>query len=145
MKYSLELTIDLPRDRVIELFDNMDNLKHWQPELISWEHLDDHPGEPGSQTKLVYLMGKKEVEMIETIVKRKMPEEFTATYEAKGVWNSVENYFLEVDETTTTWVLGTEFKFTGLIMQLVGKLMPGMFKKQSYKYMVQFKKFAESA
>jgi hypothetical protein len=145
MKYSFELTLDLPRDRVAELFDNMDNLKHWQPELVSWEHMDGHPGEPGSRTKLVYQMGKKEVEMIETIVKRNMPEEFSATYEATGVWNAVENYFIEVDENTTSWVFGTEFKFTGFLMRMMAMLMPGMFKKQSYKYMVQFKEFAENA
>jgi hypothetical protein len=145
MKYSLELVIDLPRARVVELFDNPDNLKHWQPELISYEPLDEHPGEPGSKMKLLYKMGKREVEMIETIVKNNLPDEFSGTYEAKGVWNSVENYFIEADENHTTWVFGTEFKFSGLFMRLFGLLMPGMFKKQSYKYMLLFKEFAENA
>ncbi|MEX0322425.1 MAG: SRPBCC family protein [Puniceicoccaceae bacterium] len=144
MKYSLELDINLPRGVLVELFDNMDNLKHWQPDLVSWEYLDDHPGEPGSQAKLVYKMGKGEIEMIETIVKRSLPDEFSATYEAKGVWNSVENYFIEVDSTTTTWVFGTEFKFTGIVMRLFAILLPGAFKKKSFQYMLQFKEFAES-
>jgi len=29
MKYECELIIDLPRDRVIEMFDNPDNLSKW--------------------------------------------------------------------------------------------------------------------
>lgn len=144
MKYSLEIEIDLPRARLVELFDNPDNLKRWQPELLSWEHLDDHPGEPGSRTKLLYKMGGREMEMIETIVKRNLPDEFTATYEATGVWNSVENYFIEVDSNTTSWVFGTEFKFSGLFMRIFANLFPKAFKKKSFQYMVQFKQFAES-
>jgi uncharacterized protein YndB with AHSA1/START domain len=39
MKYTCEITIDRPRARVIELFDNPENLKQWQPELVSFEHV----------------------------------------------------------------------------------------------------------
>jgi len=30
MKYTSEVTINLPRDRVVELFDDPDNLPKWQ-------------------------------------------------------------------------------------------------------------------
>jgi hypothetical protein len=33
MNYTCEVVIDLPRDRVIELFDNPQNLTKWQPGL----------------------------------------------------------------------------------------------------------------
>lgn len=36
MKYTCEITINQPLNKVIELFDNPDNLKHWQPGLASW-------------------------------------------------------------------------------------------------------------
>jgi len=39
MKYSVE--IDLPRDRVIELFDDADNMVKWQSGLQSFEHMQD--------------------------------------------------------------------------------------------------------
>ena len=36
MKYQNEIEINLPLNRVIELFDNPDNLKRWQPGLESF-------------------------------------------------------------------------------------------------------------
>ena len=41
-------------------------------------------------------MGKREIEIIETVTVHKPPEEFAATYEAPGVWNLVENRFIDV-------------------------------------------------
>lgn len=144
MKYTLDIEIDLPRAKVVELFDNPDNLKKWQPDLVSFEHLSGDPGQVGAKSKLLHKMGKREVEMIETVTSRNLPDEFSGTYEAKGVWNLVENRFVEVDENKTKWILDTEFKCSGF-MRIMALLMPGMFKKQSFKFMQQFKEFAERA
>lgn len=143
MKYTITTTIDLPRNKVIELFDNPDNLPKWQPELQSFEHISGEPGKPGAKSKLKYKMGKREVEMIETITVRNLPEEFSGTYEAKGVLNIQKNYFKEVGENQTEWISETEFKLSGF-MKVMGWFMPGAFKKQSQKYLDQFKAFAES-
>lgn len=143
MKYSITTTIDLPRHKVIELFDNPDNLPKWQPELQSFDHFSGEPGKPGAKSKLKYKMGKREVEMIETITVRNLPEEFSGTYEAKGVLNIQKNYFKEVGENQTEWISETEFKLSGF-MKVMAWFMPGAFKKQSQKYLDQFKAFAES-
>ncbi len=95
MKYSVEIEISLPLDRVIELFDNFDNLKHWQKDLIDITHISGNPGEPGAKSKLRYTMGKREVAMIETIINREPPNLFVFTYETNNVWNQVNNYFSE--------------------------------------------------
>lgn len=141
MKYSHSIEINLPREKVIELFDDPDNLKHWQPGFISFEPISGDWGKPGSKTRLNYKMGKREVEMIETITVRNLPDEFSATFEAKSVWNMVKNTFTENDGITT-WTAENEFKLKGF-MKLMGAIMSGAFKKQSYKYMVYFKEFAE--
>jgi hypothetical protein len=143
MNYSSEISISLPRERVIELFDNPDNMKHWQPGLISYEHLTGDSGKPGATMCLKYKMGKREIEMIETIIVRKLPDQFSATYEAKGVWNEVKNTFTEPQPGTTIWTSENEFKLKGF-MKLMALVMPGAFKKQSFKYMKMFKEFAES-
>lgn len=142
MKYNLDITIDLPRDRVIELFDNPDNMKEWQSGFVSLEPLDGSPGQTGAKSKLLYKMGRRDIEMIETIIKRDLPNEFSASYEAKGVWNSINNIFSEEDENQCKWVLENEFRFTGF-MKIIAFLMPGSFKKETWKMMVQFKNFAE--
>jgi hypothetical protein len=142
MKYSNEVEINLPIQRVIELFDNPDNLAKWQPGFISMEHLSGTPGQPGAKSKLKYKMGKREIEMIETITLRNLPEAFHGTYEAKGVYNIQQNYFTSIETNKTKWVSESEFKFSGF-MKLIGWLMPGAFKKQSQQYLDRFKVFAE--
>ena len=144
MKYSTEITIDLPRERVIELFDSFDNLVKWQPGLKSYEHLSGTPGEPGAKTRLLYDENGRDLEMIETVLRREMPDEFTGTYEAKGVWNWTSNRFFEDGADQTRWVLETEFKFSGL-MKVMALFMRGAFPKRTLQSMNMFKTFAEKA
>ena len=143
MKYTISITLDLPRQKVIELFDNPDNLRHWQKGFISFEHVSGTPGQEGAVSNLKYKMGKRSMELVETILKRELPNEFHGTYDTKGVHNIQENYFKEIDEQKTEWVSVTEFQFSGFMMKMMGFLMPGAFKKQSYKFMEDFKNFAE--
>ncbi len=143
MKYINETIINKPIDRVVELFDDPDNLAEWQPGFISMEHIEGEYGEPGSKYRMKYKMGKREIEMIETVLVRDLPKEFTGTYEAKNVWNKISNHFESIDENTTRYSSENEFKFSGM-MKLFAWLMPGAFKKQSQKYLDLFKEFAES-
>lgn len=144
MKYSSEIVINVPLMKVIEYFDNLDNMKHWQEGYVSHEFMEGKEGQPGAKTKLYYKMGKREINMIETITQRDLPREFSATYETKGVWNEIKNFFTDLGDGKTKWRTNNEFKFSGLFMKAMGLLMPGAFKKQSYKYLVDFKKFAEN-
>ena len=143
MKYTNEVIIDLPLKKVLELFDSEENMFKWQPELISFEHVSGEKGEVGAKSNLLYKMGKREVEMVETIIKKDLPGEFNFTYEAKGVWNEMKNSFEEVDPSKTKWISHSEFRFSGF-MKLIGFLMPGPFKKQSQLALDRFKAFAES-
>lgn len=94
MKYRCEVTIDTPRDRVIELFDNPDNMSKWQP---------------GAKSRLIYNQKGRRIEMIETIIRRELPDEFTGTYRAKGVENWVSNRFMEEESGQTRCLLRQSF------------------------------------
>ena len=142
MKYTLSTVIRVPREKVWELMTDPGNMKHWQPGFISMELLEGKPGEAGSKTRLRYKMGKREIEMIETITRREAPEIFDGTYETKGVWNGQNNRFEVVDENSTRWVSESEFRMSGF-MKLIGWLFPASFKKQSQLYLDYFKAFAE--
>ncbi len=142
MKYTLSTVIRVPREKVWELMTDPENMKHWQPGFISMELLEGKPGEAGSKTRLRYKMGKREIEMIETITRREAPEIFDGTYEANGVWNGQNNRLEVVDENSTRWVSESEFRMSGF-MKLIGWLFPGSFKKQSQLYLDYFKAFAE--
>jgi hypothetical protein len=142
MKYTNEIEIDLPIERVVKLFDDPENMKHWQPGLISLEHLSGEPGKVGARYKLLYQMGRRKIEMIETITKRDFPWEFAATYLTRGVLNKVSNKFTRLGPDKTRYVTESEFHFSGF-MKIIAWLMPGAFRKQSQKFLDDFKKFAE--
>ncbi|HLF63005.1 MAG TPA: SRPBCC family protein [Saprospiraceae bacterium] len=143
MKYTLEIDIDLPRDRVITLFDNPENLKHWQPGFMSMEPLSGTPGQAGATSRLKYKIGGRELELIETITVRNLPDEFSGTYETEGMWNEVRNIFQAVDHNKTRWISYVEFRPSSFSLKLMMKLAPGAFRKQSYQFMKDFKKWAE--
>ncbi|MCG9971050.1 SRPBCC family protein [Christiangramia crocea] len=142
MKYQQEITIELPRNEVVEKFSNPDNMKHWQQGFIFMKPINGEPGADGSQNLLKYKMGKRQIEMTETILQNNLPTEYAATYEAKGVYNFQRNRFLETPEDYTNWISENEFRFNGF-MKIFGWIMPGAFKKQTIKYMEDFKAFAE--
>ncbi|MEP2025823.1 MAG: SRPBCC family protein [Reichenbachiella sp.] len=142
MKYTVDIIIDLPRPKVIELFDNPDNMHKWQPDLVSFEPISGEPGQPGAKSKLQYKMGKRDIEMIETVTKNDLPDVMTGTYETKGVYNHISNNFVEISEKQTRWISENEFQFSGF-MKLMGIFMKSAFPKQTLKFMNQFKTFAE--
>ncbi len=143
MKYSKEIVIDLPREEVIAKMEDPNNFKHWQKGFISYKHLSGEPGHEKARSKLKYKMGKREIEMIETIEKNSLPKKLFVSYDAKGVFNKQKNYFEEVENNSTKWISDNEFECSGF-MKIIAFLMPGSFKKQTYKYMKDFKAFAEN-
>ena len=143
MKHSNEIIINLSRKRVLELFDSTENLYKWQKSLKNFEHLSGTPGEVGAKSKLTYKQGKREFSLIETIKVKNLPEEFSGTYETKGIYNDIKNYFVEIDDNTTKWISESEFKFAGF-MKIMNFFMSDSFKKESMKYLINFKKFAEA-
>lgn len=142
MRYSHAVTIARPRENVLALFNDVSRLKEWQPELVSREQLAGAPGSAGARARLVHRMGSRTIEMVETVNESAPPGRLAGTYEAKGVFNTVANTF-EEEGGATRWTIDTEFKFSGF-MVLIGFLMPGAFRKQTAKFMEQFKAFCEA-
>lgn len=142
MKYTCETTIRLPRQRVIELFDNPENLKYWMPGLEKFEHINGEPGKPGAQSRLEFKMGKRKMVMIETITVRNLPHEFSGTYEVNNVYNEVKNFFEELPDGTTKYSTENHFRFSG-VMKIFAFFMGSAFRKTSQDYLERFKAFAE--
>jgi len=142
MEYTTEVVVNVPRDEFIEKMMDPENMKHWQKGLLEFEQLSPNPGQEGAQMSLSYKMGKRQLSMVETIIKKQLPEEMHMTYDTKGVHNIQKNYFRDEGDKTR-WISEAEFQFSGFGMKLMGLLMPGAFKKQSLAYMEDFKAFAE--
>ena len=143
MKYEVDIIIDRPRDEVIRKYDDQDNLKHWMEGLQEMELLEGEKGQVGARSRILFINGKRRMEMIETILENNLPESMAFRFEAPGVENIVINRFEEVSEHSTRVVNDQEFKMKGLMMRIFAALMPGMFKKQSMVYLKALKAFVE--
>lgn len=142
--YTVAVEINLPRDRVIELFDDPENLPKWQTGLQSFEHLSGEPGQEGAKSKLVFLNGRHRIELVETITERALPDEFNGTYAWAGGQNTLVNRFIAVGPETTRWESTCAYAFTSIPLKLMAALAPGVFRRQNQKFLDNFKAFAES-
>ena len=144
MQYTTEIIIKKPIAEVINKMDSVDNMKHWQEGLVSTEHISGRIGELGAKMKLHYSIGKRKMEIIETITKQAFPDEFHATYTTKGLRNIQHNYFKSTDNDFTKWISKNEFQPTTFAMSAMLFLMPRSFKKQTKTFMTNFKNFVEN-
>ena len=145
MKFKCSIDINLPREKVVELYNNPDNLGHWQDGFVEMEQLSGTSGEVGAKSKMIYEVGNRQMEITETILVSNLPEEFTGRYEHIHMVNTMKNTFTALNENQTRWEADVEYtKFNGFVPKLMAFLFPGIFKKQVQKWLYQFKAFAES-
>ncbi|MEM8591475.1 MAG: SRPBCC family protein [Pseudomonadota bacterium] len=144
MKYELNVKIDRPREAVVAIFLDPEKLRDWQPEVTRRDHVAGPlPVGLGTQYSQSVKMGRREMEMTDTVSIFDPPGHFAAVYEAAGVWNQVENWF-EEEGSRTHWRLTSEFQCKGMMMRLMIRFFPGMFRKQTQQFMDRFKAFAEA-
>ena len=144
MQYATEIIIKKPIGEVIKKMDSTENMKHWQEGLESTEHISGIPGVIGAKMRLNYSFGKRNMEIIETIIKSDFPSEFHATFTTKGVRNIQENYFESTEGGFTKWTCKNNYEPTSFAMSAMLFLMPKTFKKQTKTYMTNFKYFVEN-
>lgn len=145
MKYTCKVDIDLAIDKVVALWDNESNFKEWQDGFKKIERISGEHGAIGATSKIYLDDGKRKMELLETIISNSLPEEKSAQYEHVHMTNTQTTGFESIRDNQTRYISEVEYtKFNGFIPKLLAKLFPGMFKKQSQKWMNQFKAFAET-
>ncbi|MFF0990113.1 SRPBCC family protein [Kocuria nitroreducens] len=153
MKYTNSIEIALPRERVAQLLADPAHLQKWLRGLVLHEPLRGIHGQLGTTSRIVMQMGQRKIECTETITRREpadlhgTPEGVVVHFDREivgaGMWSVVRDRLTEADPKTTLWESESEYRFSGLLMRLVGLLMPGAFHKQSQQHMQDFKEFAE--
>jgi hypothetical protein len=153
MKYAVSIEIAKPLEEVAQLLATPDHLPKWLRGLIEHQPLSGVHGQLGTRSRVVLQMGKRKMECTETVTRREPSDlrglakgsvvYFEREIAAEGMWSAVRDRLSEVGPATTLWVSENEYRFDGVLMRLVGLLMPGAFRKQSLQHMQDFKAFAE--
>ena len=143
MKYTSEILIQLPIQKVLNKLQNYNDMKHWQRGFENFEHVSGEPGALGSKMKLNYKFGSRKFSLLETITYFDFPNEYHLFYDSDGLHNIHKNSFTEVENGITKWVFECECIPTTFSMSVKTLLMPGIYKKQILQYIDDFKNFAE--
>ena len=153
MKFTVSIQIALPREHVAQLLSDPAHLPKWLRGLVVHEPISGEHGQVGTTSRVVMQMGGQTMEGTETVTRREPADlhdipadsivQFDRELVSKGMWSVVRDRLTESGPQSTFWESDNEYRFSSVIMRLVGLLMPGVFRKQSYQYMQDFKAFAE--
>lgn len=153
MRYTVSIEIALPREKVLQLLADPAHLPNWLRGLVLHEPLSGEHGQLGTRSRVVMQAGKRKMEATETITRREPADlreipkasvvHFDREIVGEGMWSAARERLTEAGPETTLWESENEYRFGGLLMKLVGLLMPGAFRKQSLQHMQDFKAFAE--
>jgi uncharacterized membrane protein len=144
MRYTCEVTIDAPVEKVSSAFLDPQGAYVWMEGLQSVELLEGEEGKKGAKSKLTFQNKNRTFSMVETIWESNLPEAFTTSYVMGAVTNNMTIRFQKIDENRTRYLSEQEFIFKNFGMKLMGWLAPGLFKKQTLKYMEAFKAYVEA-
>ena len=142
MKYETEVRIALPRERVIELFANRENVPEWHPGFMEMKPVSGTPGEKDAVTEFIEQIGKRTVTTVETITSCSFPDEWSATYENKESSVIIDHFFEAASQAETLWTVRTNRRSKGL-MRIMDMLVPDAYREETMKHMESFKSFAE--
>ena len=144
MKYTCTVDINLPIEKVAELWNDEQHFGKWQDGFQSIEHLEGEPHTAGAKSRILLAQGKRKMELTETIITNNLPEEKKALYVHIHMTNTQTTRFQQLSPSQTRYISEVEYtQFNGFMPKLMARLFPGMFRKQSQKWMDQFKAFAE--
>lgn len=145
MEYTCTVDIDRDIDTVVNLWADAHHFAEWQDGFHTIELLEGQADSIGAKSRLLYQQGKRKLELIETIISNDLPHEKKALYEHTDMTNTQTTRFERLTDNKTRYTSEVVYTtFNGFIPNMMAKLFPSVFKKQSQKWMDQFKVFAES-
>jgi|TARA_B100001093_G_scaffold455381_1_gene465529 hypothetical protein len=148
IKYSEEIVIDSNIDKVIELFDNPQNMKQYIYGFESYTVINGNKNEIGTISEININFndnGKKESKIImtEEIISNNLPIEKKLQYTSNGILNIVTNRFEKISEYETRFINEQEFVFN-TYMKLLFYFSKSSLKYQTKMYLNNFKDFVEN-
>ena len=143
MRFSWELEIAQPLERVLEVLEDPYHPLAWQPGLVSITPLEGSLGAEGSVASYQYDLDGQYFELRETIVVNQTPAEHTARYEGRGMVHTVTNRFEPADVGTTRLVSRHQGYFTGVV-RLLSPLLRRPMRERWRVELARFRTYVET-
>ena len=144
MKYTCSVKVPLNRTDCVNLWMDESQFAEWQDGFQSKTWIEGKPNEIGSKSDIVLAQGKRRMELRETILDNNLPEHIEGRYDHIHMTNTQKITFEAMSSDSTLLTSDVEYTaFHSFMPKLMAKLFPGMFKKQSHKWLDQFRELAE--
>ena len=142
MKSVVELEIDVPRDKVVELFTDPENSTKWMDDLERYEPISGDPGIPGSTYRLVPKKGN--MIFVATVIARELPNKLRLRLDNSNITVFVKGTFVALSPQKTRLTSEEVFRFKGVFQKIFGFLASSSIKKVHRRHIEAFKRFAEA-
>ncbi len=140
--YETSVTVNKPISETFALFNDMEHLQKWIPEVKSIETMKETPNKIGSQYKMKVVSEGSEVEMVETVIDYKDNELVSLDFDA-GDMHKVDTYHFSSDGDMTNITANHVCTGNSYIMKCMFAFFKGMFKGIDQGYQNNFKAYAE--
>jgi len=144
MKYTCTVEIPLNQKECVDLWMDESKFHLWQDGFQHRKWIEGEPNANNSKSEILLAQGKNRMELEERIIDNSLPDYILGEYVHKHMTNTQKTSFQIISEDSTLIRSDVEYTaFRGFLPRLMAKLFPGMFKKQSQKWLDQFKLLAE--
>lgn len=141
MKSIVDITINAPRAKLVELFANPENIPKWMDDT-KYEPISGTPGQPGSKYRMISTTGQ--MDFVATVVASD-PNQTRLDLDSPMVAVAITDTFIELGPQQTRLISEEEFRFKGLLNRVKGLFAGGAIKKAHRRHMEAFKRFGEGA
>ena len=144
MKFTCEVNISGSKEAIAQAFRDTSNFSEWQSGFISHHLISGMPEEIGTKSRIHLEQDGRSIILVETILENDLPDQFMALYEHEHMVNTMTARFDQVEEGLVHCHWQVEYtKFIGWMPKLMALIMPGMFRKQTKKWLDDFKRYVE--
>ncbi|USX48834.1 SRPBCC family protein [Lentzea sp. HUAS12] len=138
MRFTQEVVLEQPIERVRVLTSDPAHLHRWQPDLVGITPHGETPGAVGSTATLTY----RKFTLEETVLAANADERISR-YETRGMVHTITNRYSAIDDQRTLLVCDNEFQLSGLLA-LGRRMLEKSLREQVERNVGNFKTFIDA-
>lgn len=139
MRFTKEIVLNQPIERVRVLTSDPGHLHHWQPDLVSITQHSETPGAAGATATLTY----RKVRFEETVLTA-TADERTSRYEARDMVHTITNRYRVIDDRHTLMVSDNEIRVP-VLLRLFQRRISKVLQEESERGLENFKAYVDNA